>query len=99
MPRNVFLSWITRPFGKERNRKKKELASDGRRGYREVVVREKKVEGDKAKKTKRFEKRDSTVVQTHEVLSLADLHVSVLNYPIPPDGRYSVFSSKFQVDV
>lgn len=52
------------------------------------------------KKTKRFKKRDSTVIQTsHEVLSLADLHVSVLNYPVPLDGRYSVFSSKFQVDV
>jgi len=51
------------------------------------------------KKTKQFEKRDSTVIQTHEILSLADLHVSVLNYPISLDGRYSVFSSKFQVDV
>lgn len=54
---------------------------------------------DEEEATKRFEKRDGIVVRTHEVLSLADLHVSVLNYPIPLDGRYSVFSSKFQVDV
>lgn len=64
-------------------------------------MEEKETEGDKDEEeaTKRFEKRDGTVVRTHEVLSLADLHVSVLNYPIPLDGRYSVFSSKFQVDV
>lgn len=85
---------------KERNRKKKELAGDRRHGYREME--EKEMEGDKDEEeeaTKRFEKRDGTVVRTHEVLSLADLHVSVLNYPIPLHGRYSVFSSKFQVDV
>lgn len=46
----------------------------------------------KKKRKEQFEKYDSTVVRTHKVLSLADLHVSVLNYPIPLSTGATLFS-------
>lgn len=90
MPRNVFQSWTTSAVwatGKEQYRKKRSswtMDDEDTEKWKDDEEKEKsKKRRKKKKRKKQFEKYDGAVVRTHKVLSLADLHVSVLNYPIP----------------
>lgn len=118
MLRDVFLSRTTRPYGpagkksgvaKRRNSWATKIRWNGKETQKKNEKNKKNKHKDVRKKEEAVRKKSVHLSFGHTEgrgrgsFSLADLHVSVLNYAISLDESYCVFSSlalsKFQVDV